>query len=597
MGDEFVTRRRPRRTKSFLDLSYSCLSNNIEQEQNMLETSAQSEPNTTMEDYQITEIKSEIEQLHTKCASAELEIENLCLENSDLKRSLEKCQKLLCVYKKLGAECSSPLSTRKRRRCSMIRANNSNEHEDFSMIKDENDEILDRLIADKMKLQNTNLIDERERNRKLEDELSQVKKENEKLQSEKQNKLEEIEEQLRTKAKHCEDLAMYMDERHETLNSQIAEKEKIILLLTEEQKQYIEQISQLNRDNQLQKTKLMNEKEKNLRLEEELALLKKENLVLQEEKELFLTMNNLVEIEEQLKVKSKECEEWQTKYDKEITGNAKKQIVSYKKILKGTRTNKTKKLYRKIKQQKKVMNKIGNEIRQIKSENNKLIRQIENLERHTISSDMSENQTIVRNIIEKIPNQNIPQLVNDTMKSSKRKEVLIFSDVMGRDMASKLYERNVDKKITNYCYPGKPINLIYHEILEKSKKLKQNDTLMLLLSTYNGRHDKLEYSNLLKDLLNATPERPYNVVVCSIKQTGQGNDTINKINKKLYTMASTNKNIKYVEINNGTRKLPQILANCLHNFQATTNLKYVTISDQVHPRENFQQSHLPHLKT
>lgn len=101
MDIENVTFRKPRKSSSL---------NNISSSSSLFETTALSLPNTSIEENR--EIHEKIHKLTEDLSSANQEIENLSYENIKLKNEIERCKKIIEMYKKNAPQeinCSSPI--------------------------------------------------------------------------------------------------------------------------------------------------------------------------------------------------------------------------------------------------------------------------------------------------------------------------------------------------------------------------------------------------------------------------------------------------------------------------------------------------------
>lgn len=108
---ENITVRKPRRTNSLTDLTSN--------KSALFESTILSLPNSSMdESHDTRELQDRIKQLQNELLSANQEIDNLNIENRGLKQELEKKDKVIQTYKKVGfhgSNCSTPQSGRKRK--------------------------------------------------------------------------------------------------------------------------------------------------------------------------------------------------------------------------------------------------------------------------------------------------------------------------------------------------------------------------------------------------------------------------------------------------------------------------------------------------
>lgn len=108
---EYVTFRKPQRTSSLNDISTNTHNSTL------FDTTVFSLPNSSINETQISkEYQDKINTLEQQLKSANQEIENLSLDVSKLNRELEKAQKTIDLFKRLGTantHSSTPLSLRK----------------------------------------------------------------------------------------------------------------------------------------------------------------------------------------------------------------------------------------------------------------------------------------------------------------------------------------------------------------------------------------------------------------------------------------------------------------------------------------------------
>lgn len=80
----------------------------------ILDLTMMSLPNTSLEN--TAEHSIQLQKLTSDLLSANIEIDNLNLENNRLKAELEKCQKIIDIYKKIGSRVpATPSSDRKKK--------------------------------------------------------------------------------------------------------------------------------------------------------------------------------------------------------------------------------------------------------------------------------------------------------------------------------------------------------------------------------------------------------------------------------------------------------------------------------------------------
>lgn len=102
MSSDGVTIRKPRKVKSFTNLTMEDAS--IDDSTDLFETTILSMPSTTINDSHCDDLIGKVSKLTQELETAHREIENLNLENSQLKSELEDCRRIIRNYKKVTVD-------------------------------------------------------------------------------------------------------------------------------------------------------------------------------------------------------------------------------------------------------------------------------------------------------------------------------------------------------------------------------------------------------------------------------------------------------------------------------------------------------------
>lgn len=126
-------------------------------------------------------------------------------------------------------------------------------------------------------------------------------------------------------------------------------------------------------------------------------------------------------------------------------------------------------------------------------------------------------------------------------KNVRNSETIIMSDEIGKDLGLKL-TRNINSniKITNYCKPGACAEKVLENIEDKTKHLKQGDTLILLISSYMNRYSyHSKYIQIIGKIISS-PQRKYNIIISGFLYNGSNNTYMYNLNTKLFQIVKLN---------------------------------------------------------
>ncbi|CAG4958310.1 unnamed protein product [Parnassius apollo] len=187
---------------------------------------------------------------------------------------------------------------------------------------------------------------------------------------------------------------------------------------------------------------------------------------------------------------------------------------------------------------------------------------------------------------------NKSRLHNEKIKQkTKNNSIVIFSDSIGQELASKIIEKTEFQAINN-CKPDAGFQNILENYGEKIKGLEKKDTVAVLITKYESSlyHNQQKYIKLLNDIVNQ-PCRKFNMIITGLRYNGKNDNEIHHINNQILNIAKVSENIKFLDPNmryKNTRNYKLLKKFIIENtttsidrkFQGSSSLRFIKYQNE-----------------